>query len=143
MAKYFLFPNHHPWWGEGLPWWYNFTPIGNDPDKSLMEVRVLRPIPASGERPPVPEAIELDFDEIASNRPELGSLGHIIDQDLANMTAVQQGFKAAADDAAYLTLSRYQEAKIRHFHEVYDRLDRKSTRLNSSHYCAYRMTSFA
>lgn len=122
MAKYFLFPNHHPWWGEGLPWWYNFTPIGDDPEKSLMEVRILKPIPASGERPPMPDPIELDFDEIASERPELGSLGHIIDQDLANMTAVQQGFKAAADDAAYLTLSVYQEAKIRHFHEIYDRM---------------------
>src|SRR3546814_11251056 len=49
MAKYFLFPNHHPWWGEGLPGGSNFTPLGNDPNKSLMEVRVLRRIPTSGE----------------------------------------------------------------------------------------------
>ena len=22
MVKYHLFPNHHPWWGEMMPWWY-------------------------------------------------------------------------------------------------------------------------
>lgn len=120
MAKYFMFPNHHPWWGEGLPWWYNFTPIGEDPNKSQMEVRILLPIPASGERPPVPEPIVLDFDEKGADNPALGAMGHIIDQDLANMTAVQQGFKAAPKGTDYLTLSRYQEAKIRRFHEIYD-----------------------
>lgn len=122
MAKYFMFPNHHPWWGEGLPWWYNFTPIGDNPDHSMMEIRILLPIPANGERPPVPEPIELDFDEKGSDRPELGATGHIIDQDLANMLAVQQGFKAAAPGTAYMTLANNHEAKIRHFHEVYDRL---------------------
>jgi hypothetical protein len=49
-------------------------------------------------------------------------MGHIIDQDLANMLAVQQGFKAAAPGTAYMTLANNHEAKIRHFHEVYDRL---------------------
>jgi len=122
MAKYFMFPNHHPWWGEGLPWWYNFTPIGDNPDHSMMEIRVLLPIPADGQRPPVPEPIELDFDEKGADRPELGAMGHIIDQDLANMLAVQQGFKAAAPGTAYMTLANNHEAKIRHFHEVYDRL---------------------
>jgi hypothetical protein len=120
MAKYFMYPNHHPWWGEGLPWWYNFTPIGEDPNKSQMEVRILLPVPASGERPPVPEPIILDFDEKGADNPALGAMGHIIDQDLANMTAVQQGFKAAPKGTDYLTLSRYQEAKIRRFHEIYD-----------------------
>jgi len=122
MAKYFMFPNFHPWWGEGLPWWYNFTPIGSSPDESQMEVRILLPIPASGERPPVPEAIELDFDQKAADNPALGAMGHIIDQDLANMLAVQQGFKAAAPGTAYMTLATDHEAKIRRFHELYDRL---------------------
>ncbi|MCW1383617.1 hypothetical protein OLX02_12380 [Novosphingobium sp. KCTC 2891] len=22
MAKCFVFPIHHPWWGEALTWWY-------------------------------------------------------------------------------------------------------------------------
>jgi nitrite reductase/ring-hydroxylating ferredoxin subunit len=122
MAKYFMFPNFHPWWGEGIPWWYNFTPQGQDPDKCRMEVRILLPVPASGERPPVPEPILVDFDERAVENPALGGMGHIIDQDLINMTAVQQGFKAAAPGKAFLTLSRHQEAKVRRFHEIYDNL---------------------
>lgn len=122
MAKYFMFPNFHPWWGEGIPWWYNFKPHGRDPDSCQMELRVLLPIPADGTRPAVPDAILVDFDEKAGDNPALGGLGHIIDQDLDNMTAVQEGFKAAADGADYLTTSVTQEAKIRHFHGIYDRL---------------------
>jgi phenylpropionate dioxygenase-like ring-hydroxylating dioxygenase large terminal subunit len=123
MAKYFLFPNHHPWWGEGLPWWYNFKPLGRNPDHSQMEIRVLQPIPASGERPPVPEPYHIKIGEKAEEKyPELGSTAHLIDQDLVNMYAVQRGFKAAAPGAGYLTLSAYHEAKIRRFHEIYDRL---------------------
>jgi nitrite reductase/ring-hydroxylating ferredoxin subunit len=123
MAKYFLFPNHHPWWGEGLPWWYNFKPLGRDPDMSQMEIRVLQPIPQSGEQPPVPEPYHIKVGERAEEKfPELGSTAHLIDQDLVNMYAVQRGFKAAAPGAGYLTLSKYHEAKIRRFHEIYDRL---------------------
>jgi hypothetical protein len=122
MGKYFMFPNYHPWWGEGIPWWYNFTPIGRDPDKSLMEMRVLRPIPKDGKHPPMPEPIVIEFGQRATDNPALGGLGHIIDQDLANMSAIQQGFKAASPDHAYLTLSNYQEGKIRRFHEIYDDL---------------------
>jgi hypothetical protein len=120
MAKYFMYPNHHPWWGEGLPWWYKFTPYGRDPDKSVMEYRMLLPIPKDGKRPEVPEAIIINFGEKAEDNPALGTTGHIVDQDMSNMNAVQRGFKAAADGAAYMTLSQYQEAKIRRFHEIYD-----------------------
>jgi phenylpropionate dioxygenase-like ring-hydroxylating dioxygenase large terminal subunit len=123
MAKYFLFPNHHPWWGESLPWWYNFKPLGRNPDTSQMEIRVLTPIPANGEHPPVPEPYHVKLGERAEEKfPELGSTAHLLDQDLVNMYAVQLGFKAAAPGAAYLTLSNYHEAKIRRFHEIYDRL---------------------
>ena len=36
--------------------------------------------------------------------------------------AVQQGFKAAAPGTAYMTLANRHEAKIRHFHELYDKV---------------------
>jgi nitrite reductase/ring-hydroxylating ferredoxin subunit len=122
MGKYFLFPNHHPWWGEGLPWWYNFKPLGRDPNSSQMEIRVLLPIPASGEYPP-PQEYHVELGEKAEDKyPELGSTAHLIDQDLFNMYAVQRGLKAAAPGADYMTLSDYHEAKIRRFHEIYDSL---------------------
>lgn len=120
MAKYFMYPNHHPWWGEGLPWWYKFTPYGDDPDKSIMEYRLLLPIPASGEHPPVPEPVIIGFGEKAADNPALGATGHIVDQDLSNMNAVQLGLKAAPPEQAFLTTSAYQEAKIRRFYEIYD-----------------------
>ena len=123
MGKYFLFPNHHPWWGEGLPWWYNFKPLGRNPEASQMEIRVLLPIPASGERPPVPEAYHVHLGERCEEKfPELGSTAHLIDQDLTNMYAVQLGFKAAAPGAGYLTLAQNHEAMIRRFHNIYDDL---------------------
>lgn len=120
MAKYFMYPNHHPWWGEGLPWWYKFTPYRDDPGKAIMEYRLLLPIPASGERPALPEPIIVDFGEKAADNPALGATGHIIDQDLTNMNAVQLGLKTAPPEQAFLVTSAYQEAKIRRFHEIYD-----------------------
>jgi len=123
MAKYFMFPNFHPWWGENLPWWYNFTPYGSDPDRSIMELRVLVPIPASGERPPVPDALVIGFGERATpTHPELGILAHLIDQDLYNMEAVQKGMRAAPAGADFATTSVYQEKKVRRFHEIYDEM---------------------
>ncbi|ARR54754.1 hypothetical protein HY78_15575 [Rhizorhabdus wittichii DC-6] len=120
MAKYVMFPNFHPWWGEMLPWWYRFLPYENDPECSTMEIRVLMPIPASGEVPPPVEVVEIDFDEKGMDYPQLGPLGHLVDQDMSNMVAVQKGFKAAAAGKDYLTLAPRAEAQIGHFHEVYD-----------------------
>jgi hypothetical protein len=120
QAKYFLFPNHHPFWGEGSPRWLNFKPLGRNPDRCEMEIRTLLPIPASGKRPPVPEPHRVRLGERVKTRPEMGRSAHLLDQDLDNMCAVQLGFKAAAKGSAYLTLSKYHEAKIRRFHEIYD-----------------------
>lgn len=122
MAIYFMFPNFHPWWGEGIPWYYNFRPAGADPERSQLEYRMLLPLPADGTRPPVPDPIVVDFGEKAESYPELGPTGHIIDQDIANMEAVQAGMKAAPKGTDVATTSRYQEMQIRRFYEIYDRL---------------------
>lgn len=123
MAKYFVFPNHHPWWGEALPWWYRFLPIGDDPDQSMMEIRVTARVPDAAPRPASATPIDIDFDERAADYEDrLGVLGYIVDQDIANLIEIQRGFKAAKPDMAFLTLARYQECNIQHFHEVYDRL---------------------
>ncbi len=122
MAKYFMFPNHHPWWGEGLPWWYKFTPYRDDPTKSVLEFRMLLPIPADGKRPPVPEALVVDFGQKAESYAELGAVGHIMDQDVANMEACQLGMMAAPKGINYATTSHYQEQQITRFYEIYDEL---------------------
>jgi hypothetical protein len=122
QAKYFMFPNHHPFWGEGSPRWLNFKPMGSNPNASLMEIRTLMPIPASGEHPPVPEPHYVRLGERVRDQPAMGRSAHLLDQDLDNMAAEQLGFKAAAKNGAFLTLSTYHEAKIRRFHEIYDGL---------------------
>jgi phenylpropionate dioxygenase-like ring-hydroxylating dioxygenase large terminal subunit len=125
-VKYFQFPNFHPWWGEGVPLWYRFLPVGHDPNECLMEVRLLAPMPASGERPPVPEPIVVDYEQHCSDIPALAFLGHIFDQDMGNIPHVQTGIKAAPVGLGACTLAREQESSITHFHEVYaDRLDLK------------------
>jgi nitrite reductase/ring-hydroxylating ferredoxin subunit len=122
MVKYVVFPNFHPWWGEMLPWWYRFLPYGNDPEASTMEIRVLLPIPADGKAPPAAEILEIDFDEKGVDFPQLGALGHLVDQDMSNMVAVQKGFKAAALGENFLTLAPRAEAQIGHFYEIYDEI---------------------
>jgi hypothetical protein len=121
MAKHFVFPNHHPWWGEALPWWYRFLPIGGDPDQSMMEIRVTARVPKGKPRPQTAEPIDIDFDERAADYEDrLGVLGYIMDQDISNLVEIQKGFKAAKPERAFLTLARYQESNIQHFHEVYN-----------------------
>lgn len=119
MTKCFLFPNHHPWWGEALAWWYRFLPVGRDPGMSTMEVRVTGRIP-KGEKPPAPPLmLELGPDERTDECEALGVIGHILHQDMANLVEIQKGMKAAPREKAFLTLARYQESNIQHFHNVY------------------------
>lgn len=119
MTKCFLFPNHHPWWGEALAWWYRFLPVGRDPDLSVMEVRVTARIPKGQKAPPPPPLLELGADERTDECEALGVVGHILHQDMANLVEIQKGMKAAPKDKAFLTLARYQESNIQHFHNVY------------------------
>jgi len=123
QCKYFLFPNHSPFWGEGMPRWQTFKPLGRDPNSCQMEFRTLLPVPASGERPPVPEPIHVKLGESVKERyPILGQAAHLLDQDLDNMCANQRGFKAAAANASFMTLSDTQEAILRRFNELYDQV---------------------
>jgi len=119
MVKSFVFPNHHPWWGEGLPWWYRFLPLGDDPEACIMEVRITQPVPKEGKRPAPAAPIDIDFDEKCGDY--VGTPGKIIDQDIFNLLAVQKGMKAARPGMEFATLARYQESNIQHFHRVYNK----------------------
>jgi phenylpropionate dioxygenase-like ring-hydroxylating dioxygenase large terminal subunit len=120
-VQYFMFPNFCPWYGEGLPLTYQFTPLGDDPDHAMMDVRMLMPMPDSAPCPPPAPAVELDFDDSFEAAPLFGFLTHIFDQDMGNLPRVQAGLKAAAPERAYATLGRYQECRITHFHRTLDR----------------------
>lgn len=119
--QYFMFPNFCPWYGEGLPLVYQFTPLGDNPDESIMDVRLLMPVPDEGPRPPPTQVVELDFDESFDGAPLFGFLTHIFNQDMSNLPRVQAGMKAAAAQQSFATLGRYQECRITHFHRTLDR----------------------
>jgi len=119
MVQWWMFPNFFPWWGEGLAWWYNFTPYGENPNESIMEIRATKPIPKNGPCPPSAKSVDLDFDEKGADHPEAGFPGLLMDEDMTNMEEMQKGMRAAHPESARAIISRYQEDRIRHFHEVY------------------------
>jgi phenylpropionate dioxygenase-like ring-hydroxylating dioxygenase large terminal subunit len=112
--EYFLFPNFMPWAGFLTPFAYRFRPNGHDPDSSVMDIMKLEPTPAGEPRPaPAPTRI-LGPDEDWADVPEFGALGRVFNQDTARFERIQKGLRASVQSA--LTLSRYQESRIRHFH---------------------------
>lgn len=122
--QYFMFPNFCPWYGEGLPLVYQFLPYGDDPNESVMNIRLLAPVPGGDvPRPPSAQIIELGpEDDFSTNVPQIGVLSHIFDQDMLNLPIVQKGVKSASPSHAHSTLGRYQESRIAHFNEVLARV---------------------
>ena len=119
MAQWFSFPNFFPWWGEGLAWWYNFTPLGDNPNECVMEIRLTKPVPRNQPRPPAAKPVDLDFDEQGRAHPETGQVGYIMDEDMDNMNEVHKGMRTAREDSSKPVFALTQEARVRHFHEVY------------------------
>ena len=84
-----------------------------------MEVRVLmrgkpgEPLPKS-----VPMHLLTDA-EPWTTAPELGVLGGVFEQDMANMSLVQDGLKASKNRR--VELGNYQEIRIRQFHQTIDK----------------------
>ena len=88
----------------------------------MMEVRITAPIPKGQKAPAPPTPIDLGPDDRTSDCEALGVVGHILHQDMSNLVEIQKGLKAAKPDKAYMTLARYQESNIQHFHNVYSSL---------------------
>lgn len=112
--EYFVFPNFVPWAGYTTPLVYRFRPHGDDHTAAIMDVMLLEPVPVAGPRPPAAPTRHLDAGERWADAPELGYLGRILDQDTATLGRVQHGLQGA--DRPDVTLARYQESRIRHFH---------------------------
>jgi phenylpropionate dioxygenase-like ring-hydroxylating dioxygenase large terminal subunit len=116
--EYFLFPNFMPWAGYLTPLVYRFRPHGDDPDSSVIDIMLLDPAPDDGPRPaPAPTRYLADGETFA-DAPELGYLGRILNQDASTFGRIQRGLHASVKPT--LTLSRYQESRIRHFHATLD-----------------------
>lgn len=115
-VQYHVFPNFCPWFGEGLPLTYQFRPDADSPDTCYFDIWMLIRSPDNGARPPAPKMITLGPDE--HFEPHIGAMGTIFDQDDANMPQVHIGMKTWPGDPEGMTLARYQESRIRYFHQV-------------------------
>jgi len=119
--QYYMFPNFCPWYGEGLPLVYQFLPYGENPEESVMNVRLTMPLPGGGAPPPPSAPIRrIGFDEAFDAVPEIGLLAHIFDQDMSNLPRLQAGMKSATHGNEFANLGQYQEQRIQHFHTVLD-----------------------
>ena len=118
LFEYLLFPNMVPWGGQALPICYRFRPHGDNPEQSVMEIMFLFSKAADGSHPPPATIRWLGVDEPWSNAPELGSAARVADQDTDNLKRIQRGLRATKKPG--VTLARYQESRIRHYHETLD-----------------------
>jgi phenylpropionate dioxygenase-like ring-hydroxylating dioxygenase large terminal subunit len=110
---YTAFPNFHPW-GAFNRIVYRFRPNGDDHETCIMECLFLAPYDPSRPRPAPAPIHWLDFDDPWTDATEFGLLARVFTQDVFNMPKVQRGLKTMIKPG--LTLSNYQETKIRHMH---------------------------
>ena len=115
---YNVFPNFAPWGGFMPNIIYRWLP-GKTADTCLMEVRILARA-KKGE--PIPRGVPLHRlgpDELWTAAPELGILGDVFEQDMANLPFVQEGLHCSKNGK--VELANYQEIRIRQFHQTLDK----------------------
>ena len=115
---YNVFPNFAPWGGFMPNIVYRFRPW-KDPDHCLMEVRILVRVPAGQPHPRGAPLKVLREDQLWTDAPELGVLGAVFEQDMANLPFVQDGLKVSKN--GQVQLGDYQEIRIRQFHQTIDK----------------------
>ncbi len=118
LIEYLLFPNMVPWGGQALPIVYRFRPHGDDPDSHIMEIMFLFAKAPDGSHPAPATIRILGPDQPWTDAPELGSAAMVADQDTDNLRRIQKGLKTSRKPG--VTLARYQESRIRHFHATLD-----------------------
>jgi hypothetical protein len=117
-VNYLLFPNFNPWGGVKSNIVYRFRPNGLDPDSCIAEILFMSALPKDGTRPAPAPIRWVEGDMLFADVPELGLLGPVFDQDCENLPYVQEGLKASRKPG--ITLSNYQESRIRHFNRTLD-----------------------
>lgn len=115
---YTVFPNFAPWMAAGPSIVYRFRPNGDDHESCILDVMMLSPVPPGQERPKPCEVHWLTEEQEWTDAEELGRLGPVLNQDAFNIPEVQRGLKALRRFGRGLTMSRYQESRIRHFHRT-------------------------
>ena len=115
---YNVFPNFAPWGGFMPNIVYRWRP-GKTVDTCLMEIRVLARA-KKGE--PIPRGVAMHLLEPHqpwTDASELGVLGDVFEQDMANLPFVQEGLHCSK--TGKVQLANYQEVRIRQFHQTLDK----------------------
>jgi phenylpropionate dioxygenase-like ring-hydroxylating dioxygenase large terminal subunit len=116
--QYHIFPNLVCWAGWGSFLVYRFRPDGNDPARSIMDIFFLVPNGADGDVRVAREPHWLGVEDSHHLAPELGPFAAVFDEDQSNLPFVQRGLAAMRGPG--ITLSRYEEMRIRYFHKRLD-----------------------
>ena len=118
---YLLFPNFAPWAGHGTVINYRHRPNGDDVDSCIMDIYLLTRYPEGAEPPPDAPTFRLGIDDSFLEASDVlgAGLARVFEQDGANLPQVQKGMKASKKGT--VTLSNYQEVRIRHFHQTLDK----------------------
>ena len=118
IIEYTLFPNMVPWGGQATPICYRFRPHGDNPEECIMEIMFLFAKAPDGSHPPPVKMTMLDINQSWGEGPGIGSAAMVVDQDTTNLRRIQRGLRASKKSG--VTLSNYQESRIRHFHRTLD-----------------------
>jgi hypothetical protein len=105
-VEYWVFPNWLPWAGIANALQYRFRPNGNDPESCIFDVRMMYPIPPGEPGPPAAKVHQLAPDEPWTNATELGGFGPIMEQDEANLKAIQRGRRHTRDRPYWHSVQR-------------------------------------
>jgi nitrite reductase/ring-hydroxylating ferredoxin subunit len=120
VIGYGVFPNAVFFPTFASPLVYRFRPLAQDHRRSLFDLLILRPIPSEGGRPEPAEVCRLKEDDSFTQVPGLDpAVAAVLDQDTANMRLQQEGLESSY--RSNLTLSCYQESRIRHFHHTLEK----------------------
>jgi hypothetical protein len=121
LIIYSIFPNFYLQGGYFLntTLFYRYRPWNSDLGQTLWEIYILLPNPQNASPPPPAPFHVLEPTETLLDAHELGpAMSAFLNQDLSNMAHVQKGLRATLKPV--MTLSRYQESQIRHFHRTLD-----------------------
>lgn len=118
LFYYTVFPNFFPFGMFGQPMVYRFLPHGNDPDKALMEVWFLTPLPEGAEPKAPAQTVNLSEDQEFTAFEPWGSFGAFLSQDSGNLAGIMTGLRNSP--TGIVNFARKYESKIRHFYDLYE-----------------------
>jgi phenylpropionate dioxygenase-like ring-hydroxylating dioxygenase large terminal subunit len=115
---YNVFPNMSFWAGYSPNIVYRWRPDGVD--SSIMDIYMLRRVPKGAPRPRPATVHWLTDQEPFTAASELGALGGVFDQDMANLPFVQEGLKMMGNEVP-VQFGEYTEMRLRHLHQTLEK----------------------